>query len=271
MKLPFLRKSAPPNNLVVETGWLTPGPEADPNLIFDLGLHKGYDSAFYLSKGFRVVGLEAVPSLCTLARTRLARYRNRFVAVNKALHEEAGRTATFYSVPDKDDWGSLQEGNAGKGIYASVALEVDTTNLAELFDTYGVPRYVKCDLEGADILFRDQLLKDGRRPTFVSVEANDESDIDVLAECGYEVGQIVNQAMNISVRPPIPAREGQYADAKFNGETSGLFGLELPPDKWRPLGEVRQMFTDWRSLKARDDDLAPGWVDFHVCKRESLQ
>jgi len=41
--------------------------------------------------------------------------------------------------------------------------------------------------------------EDGRRPTFVSVEANDESDIDVLAECGYEVGQIVNQAMNISV------------------------------------------------------------------------
>lgn len=239
-------------------------------LIFDFGLHKGYDSAFYLKKAFRVVGLEAVPSLCRAAGARLDQFGDRMTIVNKALSSNAGEKVTFYSVPDKDDWGSLQEGNAGKGVYQSVAFQVDTTDLTELFNAYGVPYYIKCDLEGADRVFVAQLLKDGRRPTFVSVEINHEDDIDVLLKCGYEVGQIVNQAMNIHTKPPRPAREGIYVDASFDGETSGLFGRELPPEKWRPLEEVRQIYMDWKSLKARDDNLAPGWLDVHVCKRSAL-
>lgn len=266
------RGVAAPEKAIDSTWQRSPkGRDPEPDLIFDLGLHQGYDSGFYLAKGFSVVGLEAVPTLCSAARHRLAKYGGRFVAVNKALANRAGETVTFYSVPDKDDWGSLQEGNAGKGVYASVAIEIETTDLHQLFDSYGVPYYIKCDLEGADMIFRDQLLKDDRRPTFVSLEANHESDIDVLAECGYEVGQIVNQFMHVSVRPPNPAREGIYVDSSFNGETSGLFGRELPPEKWRSLTEIRQMFIDWRALKERDDNLAPGWVDFHVCKRAALK
>jgi hypothetical protein len=33
------------------------------DLIYDIGLHKGEDSEFYLKKGFRVVAIEALPSL----------------------------------------------------------------------------------------------------------------------------------------------------------------------------------------------------------------
>ena len=35
----------------------------DDDLIFDVGLHHGDDAAYYLSKGFRVVGIEANPQL----------------------------------------------------------------------------------------------------------------------------------------------------------------------------------------------------------------
>ncbi|GAA3099342.1 hypothetical protein GCM10010520_51000 [Rhizobium viscosum] len=246
-------------------------PSEVSGLIFDLGLHQGYDSRFYLNKSFRVVGLEAVPALCASAAKRLAHFGDRITIVNKALYSKSGEKVTFYSVPDKDDWGSLVQGNAGKGVYETVAFEVDTIDLAKMFDLYGTPHYIKCDLEGADRTFVAQLAKESRRPTFVSVEINHEDDIDLLERCGYEVGQIVNQAMNIHVVAPNPAREGVYVKAHFDGETSGLFGRELPPEKWRPLAEVRQMYIDWRSLKERDDNLAPGWLDIHVCKRSALQ
>jgi FkbM family methyltransferase len=256
-----------------EIGVALVSPQSDipqRDLIFDLGLHRGYDAEFYLCKGFRVVGLEAVPALCAIAASRLAAHGDRITIVNKALASQAGREAVFYSVPGKDDWGSLDKNAAEKGTQASVEISVTTTDLAELFNAFGVPYYIKCDLEGADVVFRDQLLGDSRRPAFVSLEVNSEKDIDVLADCAYDRAQLVNQWMHPFTRPPNPSREGNFHDARFTGETSGLFGLELPPEKWRPLGEIRQMYLDWRALKARDNGLAPGWLDCHVCRQETL-
>ena len=168
------------------------------DLIFDLGMHQGHDSRFYLAKGFRVVGLEAVPGLCAAARTRLADHADHLTIVNKALSGEAGTQVTFYTVPEKDDWGSLYKNAAEKGVQQSLEIEVTTTDLAELLDAFGVPHYVKCDLEGADVTFRDQLLRDNRRPTFVSLEVNSVRDIEVLEECGYDRGS-ARQSVDASV------------------------------------------------------------------------
>ncbi len=44
------------------------------DLIFDVGLHKGEDTEFYLKKGFRVVGIEASSELCEVASQRLSSY-----------------------------------------------------------------------------------------------------------------------------------------------------------------------------------------------------
>jgi len=233
-------------------------------------LHRGYDSEFYLSKGFRVVGLEAVPAICEATRKRLSRFGASFTAVNKALSQRAGETTTFYSVPDKDDWGSLTKLAAEKGTYASVEIVIPTTDLHELFEQYGTPYYIKCDLEGADEIFRDQLAKDHRRPVFVSLEVNSEVDFDVLKLAGYDRAQIVNQFMHPFTQAPNPPIEGEYHNARFNGETSGLFGLELPRDKWRTIEQAKDMYQRWKALKAMDDNLAPRWVDVHVCTTETL-
>ena len=40
--------------------------------IFDVGLHKGEDTEFYLKKGFKVVGIEANPLLYQQARERFS-------------------------------------------------------------------------------------------------------------------------------------------------------------------------------------------------------
>lgn len=39
----------------------------NPDLIFDLGMHHGHDSEYYLKKGFQVVAVEANPLLCARA------------------------------------------------------------------------------------------------------------------------------------------------------------------------------------------------------------
>jgi FkbM family methyltransferase len=240
-----------------------------PDLIFDLGLHQGRDAEFYLSKGFRVVGLEAVPSLAAATSERLRGYTG-FAVEAKALSSVAGETVSFYTVPDKDDWGSLTRAAAEKGLYGSVEIRVPTTTIAELFDRYGVPYYIKCDLEGADSMFRDQLLADGRRPTFVSLELNELADLDVLKACGYDAVQVINQWLHPFTRCPEPAREGIYVDSRFDGHTSGLFGRELPSEGWISFDAARERVDLYMRLRALDQNLAVGWIDVHVCRRESL-
>lgn len=242
----------------------------EKDLVFDLGLHKGYDAEYYLRKGFRVIGLEAAPDLAKISAQRLAAYGPQMTVVNKALHHSCGQSVPFYTVPTKDDWGSLHREIAEKGVETAVEIAVETIDLNWLFDNFGVPRYIKCDMEGGDLIFRDLLLKDTRRPTFVSIEMNDGHEGEVMAACGYEVGQIVNQWMHPFRSPPNPAREGVFAPAQFNGEMSGLFGLELPPEKWLPLGEIDGIYRRWKALRDLDAELAPGWLDLHVARRRDI-
>lgn len=234
------------------------------DLIFDLGLHKGYDAEFYLKKGFRVIGLEAVPELANHCSVKLARWGSKLTIINKALFHQSDQEVTFYTVPGKYDWGSLDQGIAEKSVETSVAIRVKTITLAWLLDTFGVPRYIKCDMEGGGIIFRQQLLEETRRPRFISVEMNDGCEGEVLAACGYDVGQIFNQWFQHFHKPPEPSKEGDFVQATFTGEMSGPFGLDLAFDKWRPIAEVDNIYKRWKELRDIDQELAPGWVDLHA-------
>ena len=45
-------------------------PSQPQNLIYDVGLHKGEDTDFYLKKGFKVIAIEASPDLVAHAKVR---------------------------------------------------------------------------------------------------------------------------------------------------------------------------------------------------------
>jgi len=40
------------------------------NLIYDIGMHKGEDTALYLERGYNVIGFEADPHLARFCRKR---------------------------------------------------------------------------------------------------------------------------------------------------------------------------------------------------------
>ena len=241
-------------------------------LIFDIGLHKGLDSEFYLKKGFNVVGVEASPDLANSCRERYADWINqgKLTVVERALASKAGETSDFYTNPGKDDWGSLYQDQAEKGLGGSHRITVETTTLAELLDSYGTPYFIKCDIEGGDRLFVNQLLTDSRRPKFVSVEATAPQDLAMLFACGYDRFQIVNQWLNPYQIPPEPSREGTYVPTIFTGETSGLFGHELDQFKWIGFDQMIRDFVHWQDLAASNSQLAWGWTDLHATRAETL-
>jgi FkbM family methyltransferase len=229
------------------------------DLIFDVGMHQGEDSEFYLKKGFRVVAVEALEAFCTGVSERLADSiaAGRLIIVNKAIAEKPGPVA-FYANESLSVWGTLNPAWARRNERLgapSRKVTVEGVRLEELLEQFGVPYYLKVDIEGADLLCLRALRESGARPNYVSIESTKSSwaglvdEFDLMVEMGYSRFKIVNQNQVPAQVPPSPAREGKTIDHKFGGGASGLFGEEAPGawlSRQEALAEYRRIFRRYR-------------------------
>ena len=263
-------------------------------------MHSGQDTAYYLQKGFSVVAFEAHPALATAGRKRFAEAiaSQRLTIVEGAIVDPAlhptGRV-TFYENPGNSHWGTVdpewvqRNERLGEG---SRALTVDVVDFVACIERYGVPRYLKIDIEGADRLCLEALAQFEERPAFLSIEsekvhfADLESDIALLEQLGYESFQVINQPGVPRRKEPRTNGEGQWANYQFEFGSSGPFGLDLP-DAWlnksqtlrryKLLFAMYKRFGDegtwkkawpWRAVHGAVRVLSrrtlPGWHDLHA-------
>ena len=148
----------------------------EDDLIYDVGMHKGEDTEFYLKKGFRVIAVEAMPSFCAEVKDRLSAdvTAQRLTIVSGAIAERPG-TIPFYVNPNSV-WGTTQqswsERNERLGLKSSGVIEVPALDFADLLRKHGVPHYLKVDIEGADLLCLEALKGGDLRPRHISIESN---------------------------------------------------------------------------------------------------
>ncbi len=241
----------------------------DNNLIFDLGFHNGSDTRFYLGKGFKVVALEANPDLVAKGEQDFAEEvaSGQLTLVNRALTAQAG-PISFFVNDEKDDWSSTQKGWAEKGGHAVRQITVESTTLEGMISEFGHPYYVKCDIEGEDRTFIDQVGQSEQRPKFLSVEGGGPYYFKRLTEAGYTKFQIVNQLLHFTKRCPEPPREGRFYQTRFTNVMSGLFGKELPEARWWSAEMANETLEKFKALRAIDREMAPGWVDLHAMRED---
>ncbi len=202
-------------------------------LIVDLGMHRGEDTDFYLRKGFRVLAVEAVPSLVEEASIR---FRDAIAAGDLeilpiAVADYVGEIDFYMS--EQDLWGSTSAEMADRGFGVShQKISVPCTTLDAILADYPTPYFVKIDVEGRDPDCVESLGKVAEKPRFLSFEADlPEPDITVellsrLTDYGYTRFKLVNQATHSMTRMPNPPLEGRYVDARFTKHSSGPFGEE---------------------------------------------
>jgi FkbM family methyltransferase len=222
--------------------------EMRDNLIYDVGMHKGEDAAFYLKKGFEVVGIEANPQLCEECAQKFSAEvaSGRLQIVNKAISHSVG-TIDFFLNEQKSVWGTASpewvRRNELRGT-RSHPVKVESTTIHDVLLQFGVPYYMKVDIEGSDFLCLEGLLTVKERPKYVSVESSATSiedtfaQLDLLDRLGYRRFKIVPQHNIAEQRCPDPAREGIFVDHRFENGSSGLFGEETPGE-WRSLESVK--------------------------------
>jgi len=262
----------------------------DSDLVIDVGMHRGEDTEFYLKKGFRVVAIEANPDLCRECEHKLADFirDGRLTIVDKAIAEQPG-PVSFFVNNSLSVWGTLDPAWRDRNLelYGADSREitVTATTFHQILQQYGIPYYLKVDIEGADLLCLRALESMPSKPRFVSIESSIRSfneifeEFSLLYSLGYRRYKIVAQQRISSMKLPFPAREGQFVGHKFEPGSSGPFGNDVPGEwidveealrryigihrRIRLLGDRRFRSRIARSVLRRLG-LAPGWYDTHA-------
>ncbi|MGI9308066.1 MAG: FkbM family methyltransferase [Gammaproteobacteria bacterium] len=219
------------------------------DLVYDVGMHRGEDTQLYLAKGFRVIAFEANPDLVAACRERFAEYiaDQRLTIVEGAImNDTTEKTVTFYQNPVATIWGTTDkkwaERNERMG-WASEKVTVDVVDFSNCITKYGMPYYLKIDIEGADMDCLATLGKFNCRPDFVSIESNKismegiQGELELLTGLGYDRFKAVQQGTVGQQKIYDPPLEGTAPAKVIARDSSGLFGRELPGN-WADVGKI---------------------------------
>jgi FkbM family methyltransferase len=237
----------------------------DDNLIYDVGLHKGEDTDFYLKKGFRVIAFDANPDLVAQCNSRFSdAVKNKQLTIvhgaifDSSSNKEDANTIKFYRNKDKSDWGTVSADFANRNEFLGTSneiIDVPVVDFSECLAKFGIPHYLKIDIEGMDTVCLTALRHFANKPDYVSIESNKKSfeklieELDLLVELGYSKFKAVQQDGISRQKEPNPSKEGTYVGYRFQNGSSGMFGEDLPY-KWKDydkiLSQYRRIFLRYK-------------------------
>ena len=254
---------------------------AAPRTVFDIGMNNGDDSAYYLSKGYRVIAVEANPILVERARARFQAEiaSGRMVIEHLGICSQPGRHP-FWINEERDVFSSFDRARATRGRTHCHSVDVECVTFDTLLNQHGVPYYLKLDVEGAEPYCLTSL-RSFELPDYISVEAESLEYLLLLWNLGYRHFKIVDQMRHNSRFPDftndrvfsrLAKRICEYADrfknrvarVSFPKGCSGPFG-EDTPGSWRSVEEVAYNWLHLHFGHHNRGSLSPNsWYDFHA-------
>ena len=219
-------------------------------LIYDVGMNNGDDTAYYLARGHRVVAIEANP---VLAREGSVRFRGEIAAgrltiLNVGVSDKEGEFP-FWICETLSEWSSFNREIASRDGSPHHELTIPCRRFASILTEFGVPHYLKIDIEGNDMLCL-QDLHVGALPKYVSLEAGDATPITHLAGLGYTAFKCISQRNFLPLEVPPTAEQLRFERIQRRLYTANPFirilrGLGAKGRWMRQLDEPR-MRDGWR-------------------------
>ncbi|MBJ7355513.1 MAG: FkbM family methyltransferase [Thermoleophilaceae bacterium] len=271
------------------------------DLVYDVGMHRGEDTAYYLAKGYNVVAFEAAPDLVEHCRRRFAAeiesgaLRIIAGAIVDPADVDGDEQVRFYRHPDLTMWGTIDAEWVQRREFVGDFEEISVPAIdfeATLTET-GVPHFMKIDIEGADTLCLGALKKLEACPKYVSIESEKfefaalEREFDALDALGYRRFAVVQQGSIPGTEIMTRNRRGEPISYRFERDASGGFGSDVGPwlSRDQALERYRGVFREYRMFgetspvrKFRLGRIVlghlprftkkswPGWYDTHAAR-----
>jgi FkbM family methyltransferase len=256
-------------------------------LIYDIGLYNGDDTAYYLHHGNRVVAIEADPSWVNEAVRRFSRplETGQLTILNVAIAEQDGYM-DFWINEDNRGLNSFDRAMATReGAHAHL-IRVETRTIGSIIAEFGVPDYLKVDIEGHDLVCINGL-NPSALPPYISVETeavgegerlDDESalaTLNALSKIGYCKFKLIAQidfwplsgsGVQMLYRKIVHSAAGGRLSRFGLGKIGGL----LTP-RTRLLKKVGYCFNPGSSSGPWGDDAFGAWMDVESARRAFLK
>ena len=236
--------------------------ELNRRLIIDIGVSEGDDTAFYLAKGFDVVGVEADPAVQPHLAVRFAAELadGRLRLLHRAAAARGGEWLAFRHDAAHQGHSALDPGGAA---------QVFSIDWLELREVAGVPYYLKLDIEGGEAAFLASMAIGGDLPPFLSAEVPTFQPIAQMHDLGYRHFRLINHEVLSRIALPDPPREGRYVPRPSPQHWTGPFGRELPGPRWFDFNDIKAIYEDVHRLW-KLETLIVGWLDCHAARPEAL-
>lgn len=230
-------------------------------LVFDMGFYDGEDTRYYLAKGARVVAFEANPALFEAGNQRFAEAvkQGQLSLHNLAIAKQSGPVEMFMHRDNLQFCTINKETALGwpKEELDKIII-VEAITGAQLYEQFGVPDYVKIDIELLDIEVIRPLKDLKTRPTFVSAEFQNLLVLAELVGAGYDAFKVVDQAK-------IPGSVTGVGGENFtlSAGSSGPVSDEAPGE-WLSFHNTSHLYTSLHANPFKNV-LPPGhWWDVHA-------
>lgn len=163
-------------------------------LIYDVGMHDGEDTAFYLHQGHTVIAVDANPDSAAKGAVRFRKEigEGHLTILNLAIAEQPGEME-FWVCDSVSMWSSFNRDIASRYGSKHHSVMVRTVRFSEILAQFGCPHYLKVDIEGYDYLCLEDL-DTQNKPRYVSVETGGTLRLlDLLKDRGYTRFKLIRQ------------------------------------------------------------------------------
>jgi len=179
------------------------------DLIYDVGMGNGDDTAYYLTRGFRVLAIDANPVAVEQASRRFAPEikAGRLSILNIGFCEKEGEVP-FWVCDSVPEWSSFGEAIASREGAVCHQIQVFCRSFKSVLAEFGMPYYLKLDIEGREIFCLRDLIGSEELPQYVSFEQNRWSfeALPLLHKFGYTGFKLISQVNYLAVQYP-PTKE----------------------------------------------------------------
>lgn len=265
------------------------------DLIYDVGMNNGDDTAYYLARGFRVIAIEANPRLADEGAKRFAAEvsAGRLKILNVGVSDRDGEFP-FWICETTSEWSSFHREIASRNGAPHHSLAVRCVRFGTIMADHGVPFFLKIDIEGNDMLCLREL-GGNALPKYVSLEAAVPDPIDHLSGLGYTAFKCISQLNFLPLEIPPTAEQIRFERTlellysrnvfhrlrrllgarrrwnqrldesrtrdgwKFPVGSSGPFGDELP-GRWQSADEMRATYAEFQE-RIRSGERSIFWDD----------
>jgi FkbM family methyltransferase len=250
------------------------------NIVMDIGMYDGSDTAYYLYCGYHVIAVDANPRMIKKAQSRFhdAMSTGQLILLNLAISDHFGSSTLYISNEDEGSSTMCRENLEIRGEGEPQAVEVKCVPFSWIMEKYDIPYYLKIDIEGSD-RYCLEAIHPASSPSYVSWEAGHDAIecLNLMRNKGYTRFKLINQSSfydmytvnSLSFRVQRKLKEllrrprpifSPHRDWRFvRGHSSGPC-CEATSGRWYSYEEIVHAWTAF----CRNRRPEAAWYDIHA-------